>query len=81
MRRFPEARLIVFGHSHVPVIARVGEVLLLNPGSPPWKRARPFASYAVVGIGHGQVDAVLRPIPPAAKTRHRSRVRSAPARP
>lgn len=31
--RFPRAGLIVHGHSHTPVARRVGEALILNPGS------------------------------------------------
>lgn len=31
---FPDARVIVFGHTHRPLVHRVGEVLLFNPGSP-----------------------------------------------
>jgi putative phosphoesterase len=31
--RYPDAELVVFGHSHQPVIERVGSVLAVNPGS------------------------------------------------
>lgn len=37
-RRFPDADLIVFGHSHIPIDTPVDGVRLLNPGSPTWKR-------------------------------------------
>lgn len=31
---FPHARVIVFGHTHRPLVHWVGDVLLFNPGSP-----------------------------------------------
>lgn len=34
MQTFPEARVIVFGHTHRPLSLWNGEVLLFNPGSP-----------------------------------------------
>ena len=77
--RFPDARLIVYGHSHIPLVERVGGVLLVNPGSPTWKRREPFPTFAVLRIERRRVRAVLRAIAPRAKTPHRSRVRSAPA--
>lgn len=79
-RRFPDARVIIFGHSHIPVLERVGEVLLLNPGSPTWKRRQPFATYAVLRVARRRVFPVLRTLVPPPKTRQRSRVRSAPVR-
>jgi putative phosphoesterase len=41
-RRFPDADVVVFGHSHAPVDER-GEdgQLLFNPGSPTQRRAQP----------------------------------------
>ncbi len=33
-RRFPDARVIVFGHSHIPFLEDEDDLLLLNPGSP-----------------------------------------------
>ncbi|MBA2691288.1 MAG: metallophosphoesterase family protein, partial [Rubrobacter sp.] len=40
-RRFPEARVVVFGHSHIPFLEDDGDLLLLNPGSPTDKRREP----------------------------------------
>ena len=37
-RRFPEAHVIVFGHSHIPWLDDEDGLLLLNPGSPTDKR-------------------------------------------
>src|ERR1700722_5936963 len=33
--RFPAARLVVFGHSHIPLDAADGTLRIFNPGSPP----------------------------------------------
>ena len=50
-RWFPDARLIVFGHSHIPMSFREDGVRFLNPGSPTWKRRQPAATYASVTLG------------------------------
>jgi uncharacterized protein len=55
-RRFPDADLVVFGHSHVPV-DEVGEEeqLLFNPGSPTQRRSQPHRSFGRLRLGGGQV--------------------------
>jgi putative phosphoesterase len=47
-----EADVILFGHSHRPLVAREGRVLLANPGSPTDKRLNPLYSYAILTV-HG----------------------------
>lgn len=54
-RRFPDAALIVFGHSHVPEVTRSGGSWLLNPGSPTWKRREPVPTLAVVRLDRQRV--------------------------
>ncbi|HEY6235939.1 MAG TPA: metallophosphoesterase [Candidatus Elarobacter sp.] len=44
------ADVILFGHSHRPLVAREGRVLIANPGSPTDKRLNPLYSYAVLTI-------------------------------
>jgi putative phosphoesterase len=55
-RRFPEADLVVFGHSHVPV-NEVGEQdqLLFNPGSPTQRRAQPHRTFGRLRLDGGQI--------------------------
>jgi putative phosphoesterase len=55
-RRFPDADLVVFGHSHVPV-NEVGEheQLLFNPGSPTQRRAQPHRTFGRLRLGNGKV--------------------------
>jgi putative phosphoesterase len=53
-RRFPDADLVVFGHSHVPWDdLGVGRQRLLNPGSPTERRGQPHRTMALVEIADG----------------------------
>jgi putative phosphoesterase len=61
-RRFPEARVVVFGHSHVPVNEDDGDLLLFNPGSPTWKRKAPFPSMGILWIDRGEVEGEIFPV-------------------
>ncbi|RKN86425.1 metallophosphoesterase family protein [Paenibacillus ginsengarvi] len=42
--------LIVFGHSHIPLLEKSGQTVLFNPGSPTAKRRQPAYSYGLVTI-------------------------------
>ena len=52
--RFPDADLLVFGHSHIPwdTTATTG-LRLLNPGSPTDRRRQPFATYMTAAVDDG----------------------------
>ena len=66
MRRlFPDADVVVFGHSHVPWnAAGLDGQLLFNPGSPTERRAQPVHTYGVLELSGGQVAAAqVVPIP------------------
>ena len=53
--------VVLFGHSHAPLVERVPDgPLLLNPGSPTDKRAQPRYSWALVRVDGGEVQAELR---------------------
>lgn len=56
MRRwFPDADLVVFGHSHAPVNeAGTDGQWLLNPGSPTQRRRQPVHTMAVVTLDAGR---------------------------
>jgi uncharacterized protein len=58
-RWFPRAGLIVYGHSHIPSIVRDGTRLLVNPGSPTWKRRQPHPTAALARLEPGHVSATL----------------------
>ena len=55
-RRFPDADLVVFGHSHIPWnAAGVDGQWLLNPGSPTERRRQPDRTLAVLDLDGGAV--------------------------
>jgi putative phosphoesterase len=64
---YPHAGLVVFGHSHRPVIERVGGVLAVNPGSAGRQRFRDPVSVALAEIVDGKVAARLVDLDPARK--------------
>jgi uncharacterized protein len=54
--RFPDADVVVFGHSHIPWNATgVGGQLLFNPGSPTERRQQPHRTVGVLALEDGQV--------------------------
>jgi putative phosphoesterase len=68
-RRFPDADVVVFGHSHIPW-NEPGEAnqagttqLLLNPGSPTDKRRQPRHTLATLDLDGGRVvGAAIHPL-------------------
>ena len=54
-RRFPDARVVVFGHSHIPFVEDEDGLLLLNPGSPTDKRRQPRHTFALLCAEEGRV--------------------------
>ncbi|MCC3371711.1 metallophosphoesterase [Cohnella sp. REN36] len=43
--------VVVFGHSHIPLLKKVGGILLFNPGSPTDKRRQARYSFGVLALG------------------------------
>ncbi len=55
-RTFPDAGVVVFGHSHVPWnAAGLDGQLLFNPGSPTQRRAQPHPTMGVLLLDAGEV--------------------------
>jgi len=52
--------VIIFGHSHQPLIKTKNNVLLLNPGSPTSKRRERWFSYIILEIDNDNISASLR---------------------
>ncbi|HEU5417114.1 MAG TPA: metallophosphoesterase family protein [Streptosporangiaceae bacterium] len=52
-RQFPAARLVVFGHSHIPLDESDGGLRIFNPGSPTDRRAQPQGTIGVLRIEDG----------------------------
>jgi uncharacterized protein len=54
--RFPDADVVVFGHSHIPWNAEgVDGQLLFNPGSPTERRRQPHRTVGVLELDAGRV--------------------------
>jgi putative phosphoesterase len=68
-RRFPDAGLVVFGHSHIPLdetgsFADGTSVRIVNPGSPTDKRRQPFRTLGLLEVDAGRVlDLRVVPLP------------------
>lgn len=56
---YPDAGLVVFGHSHRPVVERVGGVLAVNPGSAGPRRFRDPVTVALAELHPGRCSARL----------------------
>jgi putative phosphoesterase len=57
-RRFPDARLVVYAHSHLPEDRiGIGRQRLFNPGSPTQRRRAPERTYGVVMLARGRITA------------------------
>ncbi|MGH2777968.1 MAG: metallophosphoesterase family protein [Actinomycetota bacterium] len=59
---FPNARVVVFGHSHMPFNEDADGLLLFNPGSPTWKRRAPFPSMGLLWIDGDEVEGEIFPV-------------------
>lgn len=64
MRRlFPEADLVVFGHSHIPMDLTEAGVRIFNPGSPTDRRRQPQGTIGELNIEDGRlVEARIIPV-------------------
>ncbi len=64
--RFPDADVLVFGHSHIPWDTTAPSGLrLLNPGSPTDRRRQPHCTYMTARVDGGVLDdVVLHRLPP-----------------
>ena len=57
--RFPDADVLVFGHSHIPWDSTAPTGLrLLNPGSPTDRRRQPTCTWMTAEIVDGRLDDV-----------------------
>jgi uncharacterized protein len=55
----PKIDLIVFGHSHKPLIDREGETILFNPGSPVERRWNPHFGLGLIRISDEKIEPEL----------------------
>lgn len=62
---YPDADLLVFGHSHIPWDTTHDGLRLLNPGSPTDRRREPSCTYLTLRLADGDVhDVELHRLPP-----------------
>jgi putative phosphoesterase len=54
-RWFPDADLVVFGHSHLPEDGAEDGLRIFNPGSPTQRRRAPTRSYGVLEVDGGRI--------------------------
>lgn len=55
-RRFPDADLVVYGHSHIPLDLTENGLRIFNPGSPTDRRRQPQGTVGVLRIVDGRLD-------------------------
>jgi putative phosphoesterase len=58
--RFPGCDAIVYGHTHVPQVERVGGVWVLNPGSPTERRSSPVRTMLELRVDGGIEPVLVR---------------------
>ena len=61
---FPGCHAVVYGHTHIPEVARVEDVWVLNPGSPTERRGAPAHSMLMLEIEAAQVRPELVTLSP-----------------
>jgi uncharacterized protein len=54
-RRFPAARLVLSGHSHIPLDQAGDGIRIFNPGSPTDRRRQPRATFGLLHIDDGRL--------------------------
>jgi putative phosphoesterase len=62
-RRFPTARLVVFGHSHIPLDLEDADLRIFNPGSPTDRRRQPHGTVGLLRVEDGALlEARIEPV-------------------
>lgn len=51
----PDIDLLIFGHSHMPLIERVGETILFNPGSPTERNWSPHFGVGLITVSAAEI--------------------------
>ncbi|GAA1260164.1 metallophosphoesterase [Sphaerisporangium rubeum] len=54
-RRFPDADLVVFGHSHIPLDHEEQGLRIFNPGSPTDRRRQPHGTVGLLDVADGRL--------------------------
>jgi len=54
-QRFPDAGLVIFGHSHIPWDETVAGQRIFNPGSPTDRRRQPHGTMGLLDVRDGEL--------------------------
>ncbi len=57
-----DARIVLYGHTHIPYLDDDGGILIMNPGTVGAPRSDGYESYGIIKINKGQVDAKIFPL-------------------
>lgn len=63
-KRFPDCDLVIFGHSHIPLLAEQDGFTILNPGSAADRRRQPQHSLAMITVADGTAEITLLRVDP-----------------
>jgi uncharacterized protein len=61
---FPGCDAVVYGHTHLPEVSRVGDAWILNPGSPTERRGSPVHSMLMLDIDSREIRPELVTLSP-----------------
>ena len=61
---FQGCEAVVYGHTHLPEVSRMGDVWVLNPGSPTERRGAPAHSMLMLALDSGQIRPELVTLSP-----------------
>ena len=53
---FPDCKLLIYGHTHLPELVRRGSMQILNPGSPTERRRAPAHTMATITVSEARLD-------------------------
>ncbi len=60
---FPDVQAVVYGHAHKPNRQMIGDVLVMNPGSPTANRFQSMNTYGLLTIDRGSVHGEIVELP------------------
>jgi uncharacterized protein len=61
---FPGCAAVVYGHTHLPDVSRIGDTWILNPGSPTERRGAPAHSMLMLELESGEIRPELVTLTP-----------------
>ena len=56
------ARIVLYGHTHIPYLDDDGEILIMNPGTVGAPRMGGYESYGIIRINNRAIDAKIMPL-------------------